>query len=214
MDPKGIDTPLGRIKLGDYEVISCPVFFLHDEIKHIIVTDIDDTIKDSNIQASTKFKEVIRGLFRGNYYRFDAIEGMAPLYQKLAARGCLIVYLTSTPYQLAPFLMKFLRDAGFPDGPVFPRWFGYGRFGHKWRSLHRLFTSAEKQRLYLIGDSGEQDLQIYRRVTSTPNFGSRVEKILIRHVPGTQLPKMVNSTEVLYKDSAELERLLAPLLIE
>ncbi|MBI1860477.1 MAG: DUF2183 domain-containing protein [Deltaproteobacteria bacterium] len=214
MDPKGIDTPFGRIRLGDYEVISSPVFFLHDGIHHIVVTDIDDTIKDSNVHESTKLKEIVRGLFRGNYYRFDAIPGMATLYQKLAARGCLIVYLTSTPYQLAPFLMKFLRDSGFPDGPVFPRWMGYGRFGHKWRTLHRLLTNAEKQKVYLIGDSGEQDLQIYRRVTSTPSFGSRVEKILIRHVPGTPLPRTLNDTEILYKDAAELEKFLAPVLVE
>ena len=30
----------------------------------------------------------------------------------------MIVYVTSTPYQLAPFLLKFLRESKFPEGPV------------------------------------------------------------------------------------------------
>jgi hypothetical protein len=39
----------GRIRLGDYETISSPVFFLSKKIKYVLLTDIDDTIKESNI---------------------------------------------------------------------------------------------------------------------------------------------------------------------
>lgn len=214
MEPRGIDTPLGRIRLGDYEIISSPVFFLHDDIERIIVSDIDDTIKDSQIQETTRLGQILRGLFRGNYYRYDAISGMAELYQKLVANRSLIVYLTSTPYQLTPFLLKFLRDAGFPEGPVYPRWLGYGRFGHKWRTLHRLLTNLEKQQCILIGDSGEQDLQIYRRVCDTPQFATKVEKILIRHVPGTPIPKALSPREAFYKDRAELEEQIRSILVK
>ena len=214
MEPKGIDTPVGRILLGDYEIIASPVFFLHDGIRNIIVSDIDDTIKDSNILHSTRFSDIIKGIFQGHYYRYDPIVGMAELYQRLSQKNTLIVYLTSTPYQLAPFMLKFLTDSGFPQGPVFPRWLGYGRFGHKWRTLHRLFSSITTQRCFLIGDSGEQDLQIYHRVSLTPGFESKVGKILIRHVPGTALLKTDSSLEVFYKDPTELESLLTPLLVE
>jgi len=212
MAPVGVETLVGRVDLGDYEVISSPVFFLNDDVKWVVISDIDDTIKESNIAATTGFKQIVRGLFRGHYYTYEAVEGMAELYQELAAKGSMIIYVTSTPYQLAPFLLKFLRERKFPEGPVFLRWLGYGRFGHKWRMLHRILSNVERQRCVLIGDSGEQDLQIYRRVCDTAPFGSRVDKILIRHIPGTPLQKTLHEREVFYGEISELKKHLSPIL--
>ncbi len=137
---------------------------------------------------------------------------MAELYQELAAKGAMIIYLTSTPYQLTPFLLKFLRERKFPEGPVFPRWLGYGRFGHKWRVLHRIFSNTERQRCVLVGDSGEQDLQIYRRVCYTGSFGDRIDRLLIRHVPGTPLQKTIHERECFYADISELKKQLGFIL--
>ena len=205
---RGVETLLGPIELGDYEVLSAPVFFLNDDIKWIIISDIDDTIKDSKIAHTTGLRQILRGIFHGHYYTYEAIEGMAELYQSLVAMGGMIVYVTSTPYQLAPFLLKFLRESKFPEGPVFMRWLGYGRFGHKWRTLHRILSNVDRQKCILIGDSGEQDLQIYRRVCDTDTFGARVEKILIRHVPGTPLQKTLHPREVFYGEISELRKQL------
>ena len=132
----------------------------------------------------------------------------------VAKRGGLVVYLTSTPFQLAPFLLKSLRDAGFPEGPVFLRWLGIKRFGHKWRMLHRILSNLDNQRVFLIGDSGEQDLQIYRRICDTEAFREKIAKVLIRHVPGTPLPALVDSREALYSNLTELREHLAELLNE
>ncbi len=204
IQPVGVETLLGCIRLGNYEVLSAPVFFLNSNIKWIIVSDIDDTIKDSKIGETTGFRAILRGLFKGHYYKYEAIDGMAELYQKLIAQNCLIVYVTSTPYQLSPFLLKFLRERGFPEGPVFMRWLGYGRFGHKWRTLHRIFSQLEGQRVILIGDSGEQDLQIYRRVSESAPSKESVAKILIRHIAGTALPTSPKPNEIFYKDIPSL----------
>jgi len=210
--PVGVETLLGTIELGDYEVISSRVFFLTEDVRWIVISDIDDTIKDSDIAGTTGWRQVLAGIFRGHYYTYKPIVGMAELYRDLASKGAMIVYLTSTPYQLAPFLLKFLREAGFPDGPVFPRWLGYGRFGHKWRILHRILSNAERQRVFLVGDSGEQDLQIYRRVCETQAFVSRVEKVLIRHVPGTPLQKPLHPREGFYGELSELRAHFSPIL--
>lgn len=212
MSPVGVETLAGTIDLGDYEVLSSPVFFLSEDVKWVIVSDIDDTIKDTKIAEATGFKKIVSSIFRGHYYTYEAIEGMAELYQEAVQKGAMIVYLTSTPYQLSPFLLKFLRERKFPEGPVFPRWLGYGRFGHKWRVLHRLFSNIDRQRAVLIGDSGEQDLQIYRRVCYTGTFGDRVERVLIRHVPGTPIQKTIHSREVFYNDIAELREQLGFIL--
>ena len=74
---RGVETLLGPIELGDYEVLSAPVFFLNDDIKWIIISDIDDTIKDSKIAHTTGLKQILRGIFHGHYYTYEAIEGMA-----------------------------------------------------------------------------------------------------------------------------------------
>ncbi len=212
MRPLGIDTLVGRVELGNYEVISSPVFFLTDQVKWVVISDIDDTIKDSQIAHTTTFRSILASIFKGHYYRYQAIEGMADLYRRLAAKGAMIVYLTSTPYQLSPFLLKFLRDCQFPEGPVFPRWLGYNRFGHKIRTLRRLLNHVSHQRCALIGDSGEQDLQIYRRLCESAEYGSHVERILIRHVPGSPLPSSQAPREVLYKTIPELEQELSFIL--
>lgn len=212
MAPAGVETLLGRIRLGDYEVISSPVFFLNDEVKFVVVSDIDDTIKDSDVAGTTGFRAIVRSIFRGHYYRYEAVEGMAELYRDLASQGAMIIYLTSTPYPLAPFLLKFLRDRKFPEGPVFMRWLGYGRFGHKWRTLHRILSNLERQKCVFIGDSGEQDLQIYRRLCDTETFTPRISKILIRHVPGTPLQRTFHEREIYYRNVGELRTHLLDLI--
>lgn len=205
--PKGVETLFGAIKLGDYEIVSAPVFYLHDRIKTVIVSDIDDTIKDSRIAESTSIRNIVSGLFRGNYYRYEPIVGMAEFYQELQSRGCLIIYVTSTPFALAPFLLKFLKTANFPDGPVFLRWLGHGRVRHKWKTLHRILSNLNGQRCVMIGDSGEQDLPIYRRLSEHSSYGKKIESVMIRHIPGTLIPKTMNQEHV-YREIGELREKL------
>lgn len=210
--PSGVETMLGTVKLGDYEILSSPVFFLNEQVKYVVISDIDDTIKDSNIAESTGLRKIVSALFKGHYYTYDPIAGMADLYRELVKQGALIVYVTSTPYQLAPFLLKFLRQSGFPDGPVYPRWLGYGTFGHKYRTISKLLSSITVQKTFLIGDSGELDLPIYRRVRDTSELSGRVTKILIRHVPGSPLPKDLGPEECIYHSIEELKVQLSSLL--
>lgn len=212
LSPAGVETFLGQIQLGDYEVLSAPVFFLNDKIKHVIISDIDDTIKESHILETTGIKQIIFSLFRGNYYRYEAIEGMPQLYQQLNQPDTLIIYLTSTPFQLTPFLLKFLRDNRFPEGPVFPRWLGYRKFTHKFRVLSKVLSQVENQKVYLVGDSGEEDLNIYRRVSETHPWNKNIQKILIRHVPGSKMPSLKRNNEVLFKDLESLKGHFAEIL--
>jgi hypothetical protein len=208
IQPIGVETIFGTIPLGDYEVLSAPVFSLSTEYKGIIISDIDDTIKDSKIGETTTFKDILRGIFKGHYYRYESIGGMPELYQKLSEEGYLIIYITSTPIPLAPFLLKFLRDAKFPEGPVFMRWLGYNRFGHKMRALRKVFAGIEDQKVYLIGDSGEQDLEIYRHICEDPNYSKNVKNIFIRHIAGTKIEKLTHKREVYYREISELRSFL------
>jgi len=204
LSPKGVETLLGVVSLGDYEVASAPLFFLNNKIKKLIVSDIDDTIKASHVLQTTGFRQVLSSIIKGHYYGYEPIPGMSDLYQKLNEPDTLILYLTSTPFQLSPFLLKFLRENKFPEGPVFPRWLGYRRFTHKFRVLFKILSQVDGQKVYLVGDSGEQDLQIYRRIYETEKLGEAIEKILIRHVPGTPKPALKHSKEYLFSDISGL----------
>jgi hypothetical protein len=151
------------------------------------------------------YRFFLQGVFRDlREFLAFLLVSILSLTQELAAKGVLIIYVTSTPYQLTPFLLKFLRDNKFPEGPIFTRWLGYGRFSHKWRSIYRLLSNIETQKCVLIGDSGEQDLQIYRRIYETEAFSERVEKILIRHIPGTPLLRTLHDKEAFYNNPDDL----------
>jgi len=204
LSPSGVETLVGLVHLGEYEVLSAPVFFLNDKIKNIVISDIDDTIKDSNVLETTGFRQIVSSLFRGNYYRYEAISGMPELYRNLNQPDTIIVYLTSTPFQLTPFLLKFLRDNRFPEGPLFPRWLGYRKFTHKFRVLNRILSQVQNQKVFLVGDSGEEDLQIYRRLAENSEAGRSIKKILIRHVPGTPIPVLKLPSESLFTDIPSL----------
>lgn len=205
VSPAGIETLLGTLSLGRYEVIPAPMFFLTKETRWVLISDIDDTIKDSRIRETTGLKSILKGIFRGHYYTYQAIPGMAALYHRLAAKGVLVVYVTSTPFQLGSFLLKFLRDAGFPEGPVFMRWLGYNQYSHKIRSLMRIVSQEPNTRFLLIGDSGEHDLAIYRRICGSRDFGHRVVRVMIRHLAGTPLPDKLEARERFYSTVDELE---------
>jgi phosphatidate phosphatase APP1 len=208
----GVETHLGRIHLGFYETHNPPVYFLNENVKYLVVSDIDDTIKDSNIADSTSIRGILKSVFRGHYYTYEAIAGMAELYRDLANKGALIVYLTSTPYQLTPFLLKFLSECKFPEGPVFPRWLGYGKTRHKWRTMHKILSNMGNQDCFLVGDSGELDLEIYRRICENKAFAHKVKNILIRNVPGTQKLVPGHPREVMYDSLEELRERFRPIL--
>jgi phosphatidate phosphatase APP1 len=73
---------------------------------------------------------------------------------------------------------------------------------------------VDRQRCVMIGDSGEQDFQIYRRIRETTSFADHIDRILIRHVPGTPLQKDLMEREIFYKEINELRSQLGFILTD
>ncbi|NPD17011.1 App1 family protein [Xinfangfangia sp. D13-10-4-6] len=151
-----------------------------------VVSDIDDTIKISNV-ANT------RTLMRDSLIKpFAAVPGMARRYQDLALeKGTSFHYLSSSPIQLLPALQQFIDEAGFPAGSMHLRestsWSnlipGKGAsVRHKTAMLDQLLADFPKRQFLLIGDSGEQDPEIYGEAAR--RFSTRDIRILIRRAPG------------------------------
>ena len=206
--PKGTETLFGNIKLGDYEIHQNSMFCIDESIKWVIISDIDDTIKDSKISETTTWPKILRAIFLGHYYRYDPVLGMPTLYSLLVKKHGLIVYVTSTPLPLAPFLLKFLKVNDFPEGPVYLRNLKYNQLRHKWMVVSRLLESLTTQKCILIGDSGESDLLIYRRLNSIPHLSKKIFKICIRELPHRPAQKANHPKEFFFKDISVLQTFL------
>jgi hypothetical protein len=173
-----------------------------------VVSDIDDTIKDSNVLNK-------RELGANTFLRdFRAAPGMSELYQGWAATGEVIFhYVSGSPYQLYPVIADFARRDRFPEGSFHLRKFrlkdrsGREFFGdpleYKVGVIDPLMRQFPTRRFILVGDSGEQDPEVYARLAS--RFPNQVGAILIRDVRGQDLssPRFV---ELYAKLPAQIER--------
>ena len=154
-----------------------------------IVSDIDDTIIDSGI-AHGLVATIATALLRSSATRVP-LDGAPELYQALA-RGAAsdpqrpFFYLSTSPWNLAAFLSRFLTQHGFPAGPLLLTDWGPGSAGvfriatraHKLTALRRLAERLPDQRFVLLGDSGQEDVEIYTAFAL--EFPGRVAAVYIR----------------------------------
>ena len=152
-----------------------------------IVSDIDDTIKRSQVRDRN---ELIRNTF---VREFKPVPGMADWYQAHAAANdsTRFHYLSSSPHQLWPALDAFLQDSHFPIGSVHLRQIklldellgnGDSSRQHKLGSLHQLLQQFSQRQFVLVGDSGEADPEIYAEIARA--YPAQVVGIYIRDVTG------------------------------
>jgi hypothetical protein len=161
-----------------------------------VVSDIDDTIKVTEIPAGGKI------VFRNTFLReFVAAPGMVDRYQAYVASGHVFHFVSGGPWQLHGPLATFLGEAGYPEGTFHMKgvtknllalstWEGFYTLAEgnatreqKVAQISELLTRFPQRRFTLIGDSGEQDPEAYRTIRD--RFGDQVEAIYIRHVlPG------------------------------
>ncbi len=151
-----------------------------------IVSDIDDTIKHSEVHDTSR---LLRNTF---LHPFLGIAPMAELYRDWRSRGAHFHYVSSSPWQLIAPLQDMMQQYDFPLGSMHLK-----RFRLKDRSIlnllkdprqtkppviQRLLDSWPDRRFVLVGDSGELDPEVYGQI-ARDNPG-RVVSILIRELGG------------------------------
>lgn len=167
---------------GDKRTFEGKIFFLKDE-GYSLVTDIDDTIKISDVRNK---KQLIKNTF---LEPFKAVPGMPELYQNVNSKnGVFIHYISASPWQMFTLLSDFLKSAGFPNGS-----YTLKDFRVKDTDFFNLFTAPEKykvssiepiiqkfpkRKFILVGDSGEKDPEAYGELAR--KYPNNVEKIWIR----------------------------------
>ena len=149
-----------------------------------IISDIDDTIKITHVGDKTRL------LDQTFFQPFQAVPGMADHYQQWFQQDVAIHFVSSSPWQLYLPLAEFTHQAGFPLAT-----FSLKSVRFKDKSLLNLFKPGlatkplqiepllqryPQRQFILIGDSGEQDPEIYASLMR--QYGQQILRIFIRNV--------------------------------
>lgn len=151
-----------------------------------VISDIDDTVKVTHVASRRRMMAMTF------LEAFQAVGGMAERYRSWVAEGASLHFISSSPWPLYEPLETFLSVAGFPQATTTLK-----NVALKDRSIRNLLAKATKtkppaidailndfprRRFVLIGDSAENDAEIY--VDAARRHGSRVARILIRDCGG------------------------------
>ncbi|TAL18400.1 DUF2183 domain-containing protein [bacterium] len=170
---------------GDGRVFTAPVQLVEPRGVSV-VSDIDDTIKISNVLNR-------EALFENTFLRpFVPVGGMPAAYRKWESEGARFHYLSASPWQLYEPLFAFLEAEGFPRGSLYLKSFRLTPSGiieitnhsldYKLSRLTALFERYPERKFILVGDSGEQDPEIYGQIAR--KVTEKVLAIFIRDVTG------------------------------
>jgi phosphatidate phosphatase APP1 len=152
-----------------------------------VVSDVDDTIKVTEVEDREK---LIDNTF---FEPFQAVEGMAALYTRWADAGAEFHFVSSSPWQLYETLASFAAEAGFPEatwhlsrfrltGASFRRLF-QNPLETKLKEIDRIVENYPKRRFVLVGDSGQQDPELYGRIAR--KYPDQVARVFIRELGET-----------------------------
>ncbi len=155
-----------------------------------VISDVDDTVLQTE---ATSFIKMLRTTLLGNAYTRLPFEGVAAFYKALAlgnhsAPTNPLFYVSSSPWNLYDLLQDFFHIEGLPSGPLFLRDFGIepdkfitgGHGSHKRKAIDELLATHPGVPFLLIGDSGQEDPEIYASVAR--DHPDRVLAIYIRDV--------------------------------
>ena len=138
-----------------------------------VISDLDDTVLRTN---ATSLMRMAREVLFGNVHTRVAFPGVGAFYRALhqaddGHRNPLF-YVSSSPWNLYDLLAEFLRLHDIPAGPMELRDWGLsrgellptGHGAHKRAAIDRILRTYPNTPFILVGDSGQEDPEIYRGV--------------------------------------------------
>jgi phosphatidate phosphatase APP1 len=155
-----------------------------------VISDMDDTV--IRTEATRLLRMLKRTLLENARMRLP-FAGVAAFYRALhegasGTAGNPIFYVSSSPWNLYTVLTEFLEHQQIPPGPLTLRDWGITQRGvlptrhgeHKLGVIRQIFDTYPALPFILIGDSGQEDPEIYRDVVHT--YRGRVLAVYIRNV--------------------------------
>jgi phosphatidate phosphatase APP1 len=154
-----------------------------------VISDIDDTVIQTDV---ARLLAMVADVAFGSAHTRAPFPGVAAFFRALhAGTGTAlspVFYVSNGPWNLYDVFEHFLELRGIPPGPVELRDWGppwreirrVGRYEHKLESIRRIFRTLPSLPFILIGDSGEDDPEIYRDLVH--EYPARVPAVYIRDV--------------------------------
>jgi phosphatidate phosphatase APP1 len=181
---------LGPLRPQDANVRATALALVPDPAAaYAVISDLDDTVIQSHV---TNFLRAARTLLLDNARTRLPFPGVAAFYQALhAGAGTAsnpIYYVSSSPWNLYSLLTEFLDLQGIPIGPLMLRdWdlerrmIGSNRHrSHKGEIIREIVALHPTLPFILIGDSGQQDPEIYAEIVE--EFPDRILAVYIRNI--------------------------------
>jgi len=157
-----------------------------------VISDIDDTVVHTGV--TSRLKMVLTVLLKNARTRLP-LRGVANFYNALqqgseGEGGNPLFYVSSSPWNMYDLFREFFQINDIPLGPIFLRDWGFERqtlFAVKNRkykldSICNILDSFPDLKFILIGDSGEEDPEIYAQVIQS--YPARILIAYIRCVKG------------------------------
>lgn len=155
-----------------------------------VVSDMDDTVLHTGATSALK---MARAVLLNTGATRTPFEGVAAFYRALQEGtdehgDNPVFYLSSSPINLYGHFTAFLEARNLPRGPLFLKDFGVdpdkfiksGHESHKAGYIRRLLETYPQLDFVLVGDSGQEDAEIYRTIVEEQ--ADRIRAIYIRDV--------------------------------
>jgi phosphatidate phosphatase APP1 len=169
-----------RLELAGQPAVSARgrVLVPREDASFGVVSDIDDTVVYSHVMR--KVRMLLTVAFSNAHTR-KPFEGVAAFYRALHAGRNPFFYVSNSPWNLYVPLAEFLDIQGLPEGPLFLRNLGLRMpHDHKCVAISALLAAYPRLPFVLIGDSGENDPEVYRDILR--RHPERIRVIYIRSV--------------------------------
>lgn len=162
-----------------------------ESARFAVVSDIDDTVMYSHV--TSKLRMLLTVAFSNARTR-KPFAGVTAFYRALHAGRNPFFYVSKSPWNLYVPLAEFLELQGLPEGPLFLRNLGLRMpREHKFVAIAALLEAYPRLPFILIGDSGENDPEVYRDIVH--RYPRRIRVIYIRSV--NREPKRLAAIEKL-----------------
>ena len=167
--------------------VDAPVLVPHPSASFGVISDMDDTVLQSHV---TDFLRAARMVLLENARTRLPFAGVAAFYRALeeghsGGAGNPIFYVSSSPWNLYDVIAEFLEAQQIPRGPLLLRDWDIGasmfrNAAYKTGVIREILATYPLLRFILIGDSGQEDPEIYAEIVAT--HPGRIQAVYIRNV--------------------------------
>ncbi|KAG0698237.1 hypothetical protein DFH29DRAFT_109438 [Suillus ampliporus] len=180
-----------------------------------VITDIDDTIKLSNITSGA------RAVFRNVFVKDledTRIPEMGTWYKSMWERGVRFHYVSNSPFELLPVIKEFLKISDLPQGSICLKSYNGRSFFNallsdpatrKRANVLEVLDGFPNSKFILIGDTGEQDLELYASIAM--DRPKQILAVFVRDVHDTGLVDATGSLASLMTARSPVKKTSLPM---